>query len=277
MQINYDKRKIETALGHFTKATGINVQFLKSDFSSLGVVYSANGYCECVHSSEKGRNGCIKSDEELLMRCKASRKPETHVCHAGLVDVAVPIILDGDIAGYLILGQMKENKPFGDLEKYLKDLSLDTEMMAERYEALTTFDPLRIESIVSISEMLAKYLLLENSLKPQFGFSVQTAVDYITENLAEPLSVENIARKCGVSKNTLYRSFADETGMTVGEYITQKRVEKAENLLISTDMSVEQIANETGFATAAYFGALFKKLNGISPLKFRKERQQSEV
>ena len=273
MQINYDKAKIEAALNHFTNATGINVKLIKSDFSSLDINCCTNSYCEIIHSTKEGKNRCLNSDKALLTKCSLSRHPETHLCHAGLIDVAVPIILEDDILGYLILGQMKENKPFSSVEKQLKDLSLDMRMISKKYDELAIFNPSKIESIVSVSEMLAKFILFENSLKPRFDYSVQSAVEYINTHLNEALSIKHLTVKCGVSKNTLYRGFKKEFGITIGEYITKKRLEEACELLSTTNLSVEQIAEQIGFSTASYLSAIFKKNKGISPLRFRKTAQ----
>ncbi len=271
MLINYDKEKINTALKDFVNATGINVQFLKTDLTSLGVVFSQNSYCAEIQKSPKGHTACARSDKLLIDRCRKSLKPEMQLCHAGLADLAVPIVYENELIGYLILGQMKTDKAFEDIKSYLSGIGGDTEKMEAHYSALPVFTYEKIKSIAGVAEMLAKFLLLENMLKPSYNLSIRMAVEYIENHLSEPLNVENISLNGNISKNTLYRGFKREFGMTVSEYITKKRIEAAEKLLRSTDMSIERIASMVGFSTAAYFGANFKKLNGISPLKFRKE------
>ena len=273
MLINYDKEKINTALKDFVNATGINVQFLKADLTSLGMVFSQNSYCAEIQKSPKGHTACANSDKLLIVRCAKSLKPEMRLCHAGLADLAVPVIYENELIGYLILGQMKTDKAFEDIQDYLASIGTDTEKLNVHYSSLPVFTEEKIKSIGGVAEMLAKFILLENMLKPSYDLSIRMAVEYIENNLSEPLSVEDISRKGNISKNTLYRGFKKEFGMTVSEYITKKRIEAAERLLINTDMSVEQIAAEVGFSTAAYFGANFKKLKGVSPLRFRKERK----
>ncbi len=282
MQIEYNKSKIERALLQFTKATGINAVFLKSDFSPLATANGnkktvPNNYCESIQSTEKGKCRCHDSDRMLLTKCAKTRNPETHICHAGLVDVAVPIIYNEEIIGYILLGQMKEDKPFVGIKPYLEDLPLGLKTMEKQYEELALFDPERISSIVSVAEMLAKFLLLENLLKPRFDFGIHAAVEYINDNLKSGLTLTEITRRCGLSKNILYRGFLEEFGMTVGKYITNKRIEKAEELLSETELPIEEISLETGFSSAAYFAATFKRYKGISPLKFRKTRQKDEI
>ena len=60
-----------------------------------------------------------------------------------------------------------------------------------------------------------------------------------------------------------------KTGMTIKEYQLMLRMRKAERLLCETEMSVAEIASETGFYDTFYFSKIFKRKNEISPLKFR--------
>ena len=57
---------------------------------------------------------------------------------------------------------------------------------------------------------------------------------------------------------------------TVKEYLNSKRIEKAAQMLLMTELSMDEISREVGFNSAAYFSKLFKKYKGISPLKYRK-------
>lgn len=276
MQIYYDKTKIQNSLYNFTEATNINATFIKNDFTALiSPVFEpiiSQKYCRNIQALKNGHCKCIASDKELFLKCAKSRKTEVHVCHAGLVDIAVPIILEENIVGFLLLGQMKDNKPFCEIEKLTKDLNPNLSELEELYKQLPVFEPKKIDSIVNVAEILAKYLLLENSLFSTYGFSVASATDYINNNLQNHLTVEKISRKSGVSKNTLYREFKKEFNMSVFEYIIKKRIEKAESLLLKTNLSVEEIAVQTGFSTSSYFGSVFKKEKGVSPLKYRKAK-----
>ena len=102
--INYDIRKINDALLDFYNATGIDMEFLKTDFSPAGSERLAgNRYCLKMQSKPSGRKACTHSDRELLEKCKESKKTEMHICHAGLIDIAIPLIYDNEIIGYIIL------------------------------------------------------------------------------------------------------------------------------------------------------------------------------
>ena len=277
MQINYDQIKIEHALNDFTRATGINVQLLKPDFSTVQRCFPQNGYCAEIQSVTSGRCACAESDRSLLEKCRLSRKAEIHVCHAGLADVAIPLLHEQEIVAYLILGQMKTNPDFCEIKSFIKELDLNSEKMEKRYEMLALFDTEKIKSVANVAVMLAKYLLFENTISLKFNSNIQNAVEYINSHLDENLLADVIMAHGNISKNALYKGFKTEFGMTVHEYVRAKRIEKAEALLKFTDMSIEDIASATGFSTSAYFGLNFKKLKGISPLKYRKKGQEYAI
>ena len=150
---------------------------------------------------------------------------------------------------------------------------MDVREMEDYYDEIPFFDPERIQSLSNIMVILTKYLLLENMLKPHFDDRLQRTVAYIDENLTEALSVQRIAKYANISKSVLYKQFHDVFNCTVSEYINQKRVALACEFLLETNWSVEEVAQRVGFSGASYFGEIFKRLKGITPLKYRKQHR----
>ena len=271
MNLNYDINKISLTLQDFFNATGINILLLDSNFSTISQSKNAeNNYCKCIKKTVTGRKTCIVSDRELFKKCSISRKPEIHTCHAGLIDIAVPLIYEKDIIGYIILGQMKKDDDFEVVKEYTEKLGIKTSEIEPLYNSLTKFDSGKIQSIENIAAMLAKYLLLENLLKPYSYHNIEAALAYIHNNLDTALSIQSISENINLSKSSLYKYFHKRFNCTVNEYINSKRIEKAIKLVIGTDLSIEEISRMTGFASGAYFTRVFKKETGTTPLKYRK-------
>ena len=195
---------------------------------------------------------------------------EMHICHAGLIDVVVPVLHDDSILGYIILGQMKKEIDFNAVEKHISELGLDLLQMKEYYSSLSFFDGNKIQSVSNIASMLAKYILLENMLKPKVNSNLEKAIDFINKNLDEDLSIRNISQSIHISQSVLYKLFQECFNCTVGEYINTKRIEKSIELMKNTELSIEEISLSVGFASATYYGRIFKNKKGITPLKFRK-------
>jgi len=269
MILYYDNQKLTETFNDFYNTTGININLFKADFTLLPNPRPHKRYCSMIQK-HLGEKACCNSDIELCKKCKITRKAEYHICHAGLIDVVVPIIYDNDILGYIILGQMKINEDYSFVEEKLSKLGLNTPESQSYYSELILFDTEKVQSIINIAVMFTKYILLENILKPQMNEYFEKALNYIHKNLNSDLSIQSISDNTHLSKSVLYKYFHDYYHCTVNEYINSKRIEQAIPLLTDTDLSMEEISKIVGFQSAAYFTKTFKKLRGIPPLKFRK-------
>lgn len=70
---------------------------------------------------------------------------------------------------------------------------------------------------------------------------------------------------------TLYRIFKRECGMSLSKYLLFYRIEQAREMLCHTNLSVKNIAYSVGFRDQLYFSRFFSKINGLSPLAYRKQ------
>ncbi|WP_379159534.1 helix-turn-helix domain-containing protein [Paenibacillus sp. sgz5001063] len=95
--------------------------------------------------------------------------------------------------------------------------------------------------------------------------SIEAVKHYISTHLSEELSLDTVAGKVFLSPKYLSKIFKEETGMNYIEYVTEKRMEKALELMAKHDMTIEQIANTVGYGTTAYFIKKFKEKNGYTP------------
>jgi AraC-like DNA-binding protein len=99
---------------------------------------------------------------------------------------------------------------------------------------------------------------------------VRAAVRYIEEKLSEHITLEDIARAGSMSKSHLNEWFRMVTGMTPYEYLLVSRVERAVELLRTTDMTVLAVSEVCGFSNLANFNKAFKKRTGLTPQGYRK-------
>jgi AraC family transcriptional regulator, transcriptional activator of pobA len=95
------------------------------------------------------------------------------------------------------------------------------------------------------------------------------ALDYLQNHYPEPIRVEAAARLCAMSACCFMHLFKEVTGHSFVAYLNRFRVARAQQLLAVTDRSIADISLETGFCNQSYFGVIFRRVTGMSPLAYR--------
>jgi len=101
------------------------------------------------------------------------------------------------------------------------------------------------------------------------GGVVRRALAYIRANFARPLTLEEVAREVHVSHYYLSHLLKRESGKGFSEHLTELRMNRASELLTSTDLAVHEIADRVGFADGNYFARVFKRETGLTPSAYR--------
>ena len=105
--------------------------------------------------------------------------------------------------------------------------------------------------------------------------AINTALKIIDYNYCANISVEQIAENLSVNPSYFSRRFAQTVGASPKQYITEKRIERAKELLISTNASVFEVSNSVGYEDQFYFCRIFKKYAYMSPSEYRKKNHLS--
>jgi len=109
------------------------------------------------------------------------------------------------------------------------------------------------------------------------GTTLDPVLRWMEQHLAEPLNLEEIARRARWSTRTLSRRFREQTGTTPGQWVLSARMRRAQQLLETTDFSVEQVATEVGFDSVSAFRDRFHRLLSTSPGAYRRAFKTARV
>lgn len=93
--------------------------------------------------------------------------------------------------------------------------------------------------------------------------------EYIDSHCTDELSIENVAAQIGFSKYHFSRLFHQFTNASFYKYLSQKRISFAENMLITSDVTVTEVAASSGFPSVSAFIRMFKIIKGYTPTEFR--------
>ena len=110
----------------------------------------------------------------------------------------------------------------------------------------------------------------------QNTFFISLATHYMNENIERQITLKEISSYFGYSESHFYRLFMKEIRYSPMNYFLHIKIERACQLLIHTDMKINQISFKMGFDDPYYFSRIFTKIAGMSPRKYREEKRISE-
>jgi len=103
--------------------------------------------------------------------------------------------------------------------------------------------------------------------------TVEQICAYLAANYQQKFSLSEVAAKFYISPYYLSRLFRRVTGQSIVDYINGRRIEAAQKLLETTELSIGTVAEQTGFASAAHFRRVFRETMGTGPLQYRKSHR----
>jgi len=98
---------------------------------------------------------------------------------------------------------------------------------------------------------------------------IKAAVEFIEAYYDRPITISDIAHEVGLSVWSLAHRFKERMGVTLIGYLTNMRIERAKNLLLTTDKKCCNLYYEVGYNSQTYFARKFKEIAGMSPTQFR--------
>jgi len=101
---------------------------------------------------------------------------------------------------------------------------------------------------------------------------IKGVIGYINEHYGEDIHLDSIAKKFWVNPSYLSRQFKEKLGMNITRFIMERRVYVAQQLLLSTNMRVAEVAARIGYKDIPYFNVVFKRVTGVPPGEYRKQR-----
>ena len=100
---------------------------------------------------------------------------------------------------------------------------------------------------------------------------IRKAKEYISSHYSENINLDEICGYAAISKNYFCHLFKNETGISIWEYLTGFRIEKAKEFLVASDMKNYEVSFRIGYENPSYFSKTFRKFTGKSPSEFRNQ------
>lgn len=266
--------------------TGILVVLISPDGSKRKVLYPLEietPLCRLIHASPAGYETCVATDRSHIQKAVSRKKALYYYCHAGLVDMVVPVFVNDNHVATMNCGQVLSEPPskkgFQQLCQKVGHFHFPAESLRKAYFSSPHCSAERIKSIMKLFAFFAEYFAEVSwrlkQMKQKESLPAERGQRYIHEHFREPLKLAEIARAASLSPAYFSTLFHHLTGMTVMACLQQTRVNAARELLTKSSERVTNIALDIGFNNLTHFNRVFHNLTGCSPREYRRKHLSS--
>lgn len=265
----------------FSDLTGLPLALRPVDFWQLPLHECSheNPLCRAIAKNSAACAGCLELQARLTEA--AADIPAALTCPLGLMDIAVPVHIGGELQAFLYSGQVLPQPPsparFRRALGRLREWGVETAVpeLQAAYSSAAVLNRRQREALMRLlgqfGAQLAAHaneiLLRERHDEPPL---IVRAKKYIATRFTEPITLNAIAAHLHVSTFYFCKQFKKHTGLCFTEYLTRLRIERAKQLLRDPHVRVSEAAFDAGFLSLPHFNRSFKRVTGQSPTGFRK-------
>ncbi len=269
--------------GAFRKATGVTLRLVPPEGGGERMRESraaGNLFCALVGSTPAGCAACVETETQALRATAHKLGVHQSYCYAGLTVVTAPVIVEGRHVATLLSGQIFRREPTErDFLMVVRMLGggAGTDWVRKARKAYFETPVLTVERFQAAIQLLEvfRHYLAEIASRQAIACSenepeaVANAKEFVQTHVEETLTLGQIVRHVRVSRFYFCKLFKKATGMTLTEYVTRVRLERAKALLSDPSKRVSEVVYAAGFGSIPHFNNVFKRQVGMPPSEYR--------
>ena len=283
-----DSREFAEFLELMYRLMGLSIGVYDPTFTRFRPAYDAKRtapLCQLMHALPGGFDKCSEDGKSHCDAAVRSGQPLRYRCHAGLIDILVPIFSEGRHIATISYGQFlptpPSNKGFLDFWRKNRHRGLDREAVRKAYYQSPYLPPERIDALIRILQLFANYVCemgrrLRSLTEASLPVEIVRAKQYIHDHFHEMISAADVAEHSGLATSYLGKRFRKIMGMSFVHYLQQVRVAEAKRLLEQVDLPITKICFDCGFSTVSQFNRVFRRVEKGTPREYRRRCQTAK-
>ena len=267
-----------------TKLTGVQMSLHSPEGKIMQLRYGRmnNVVCNALRSSTKGLALCSACDMTHHKMSVERGAPLLYRCHAGFLDMTIPLFVEGRHVASISSGQLLTEPPdaksLARLAKRFPWLDLNSGKVRKAWASVPSMPLAKAKLVmklletfsVQLCEKLRKIEALESMLERD---ELRKAKEFLAGNFSNPdIALPEVAKYAGFSAAHFSHFFKKSQGEPFAHYVRRIRIENACRLLEGTEKSVSEICFACGFNSLSDFIRVFHLLMKTSPKRFRDSR-----
>lgn len=277
MFLGIDSNKLTRLVESFYKLTKIRMVIFDDCFNEIYCYPQEHTFfCDMMNKNPETHKKCTESAKISCQKCHECGEMVTYTCHAGLTEAVAPLREGNIIIGYIMFGQItniKDKECFAEeARQRCESYPLDANEFNRRIRSVSYKSNDQIEAVSEIMNAFTSYIYLKKIIFMEKKEALANIISFIDDNLSSDLSIRTICEKNNISKTVLYDITKESMPGGIAKYIKIKRLNKAKELILHTDKSIEEISGLVGFLDSSYFRRNFKMYAGMSAKAYRKKK-----
>lgn len=238
-----------------------------------------NPICREIQAVPEGLAACMACNRAEFANVAKTRKASRYRCHAGLVDIALPVMHDGSLIAVISTGQLLPEPAcdtgFEALLPTCERFGIPPATMREAYSRAPYLSQAKVDSVTALLTFFAEHLCemsrrIRDLTEDKYPAIVRQAMVLIDDRLGEDLSLESVAEAVDYSPGYLGRRFKQALGVSFTDYVRDARIGQAKQHLATSHRAVADIAFACGFGSLSQFNRTFLKAVGCTPRAYRR-------
>lgn len=241
-----------------------------------------NPVCRIIRGTPEGLRRCLDCDRRHYQKAVRKDRALIYACHAGFLDMAVPVFIQRQYVAMIASGQVLPEPPgnagFTRLRRRLRWLNCPEAVLRRAYFKSPYLPREKVRHILELLKLFAGQLCdtlrkikeLEARLERA---EIRRAKEFVEQRFHDPsLGLNEVAAHIGLSPAYFSHLFKQCAGMTFVRFVQERRVAEAKALMTCANQSLKEIGFSCGFKSTTNFNRVFRRIERRSPHQFRKSR-----
>jgi AraC-like DNA-binding protein len=224
-------------------------------------------YCRMLRETLGLDSCCRDLDRQMMETARNKNEMISYTCHAGMREAAAPLIVNNELAGFVMIGQFR-SQAVPDVSPYAArwENEQGNDALQRAFADSAVFPEEKIEVLLAMLRQLLELIIRSQLIHHKDYDLIESVIERIRQHPDRTLSMQEAVKISGRSASTVSRLFKKITGQSFKQYQTGFRLERAVELLEQMpNRPVAEIARLVGFEDPFYFSRQFHKHIGHSP------------
>ena len=273
-------KRLGRLLNALHQCMDIKIALMNQDAREVYTACYQTAFCGAIAAQPGGYERCVRCDGEALRDIHSTQKMKQYYCHAGLIEIALPVTENGKIIATILLGQMLDGSPREEQWQRVSRACAwypDMEQLYQYFLRLKRVSNQQISACTEIVHACVSEARLEGIVASSNQDEIHRLLSYLDTHYDGSLTVEAICRELSIGKTRLYQLCRSRLDKTVVQLINERRLEASKELLATTDQTIQFIADTVGIPDSNYFTKVFRKYEGVTPSEYRKCSAQRDA